>query len=124
MTLMTASPKNQASVCSAPAVGVTHTSRADKTAASATFTTDGPGTYDVEVTVVENFLTHFYEKFSITVDTPATPNPTEPAPEAPSPPTAPAPAPSPPTPPADDEDDEEEEQSGCRSDVLYIIGCK
>jgi len=86
----------EASVCSAPVVGVTHTSRADKTSTSATFTAPGPGTFDLEVTVVESFPTHFYERFSVTIEAPPPDTdapvaaPVDPATEAPvQPPVAP-----------------------------------
>jgi len=85
-----------ASVCSTPAIGVTHTSRDDKTEASATFSTDGPGTYAVEVTVVESFSSTFYESFSVIIPEP-TPEPTA-VPETPEPTDAPTLVPATPEP--------------------------
>jgi len=69
------------SVCSGATVGVTHTSPDDKTGASATFSTTGPGTYLLEVTVVQTASSTFYESFSIIIQEPETPAPTTPTEE-------------------------------------------
>jgi hypothetical protein len=60
-----------AGVCDAPVVGVTHTSNADKTTASATLSLDGSADLNLDVTVVlqnsGGVSSYGYERFAITV---------------------------------------------------------